>query len=339
MYGFILILSILQTFTKKFIPFLPIIILFIMIAGFRYEVGKDYIPYKNIFTNIQDISDYPLIEPGFKYLVLALKSLDLNYLCIFFIIGLISLLLYYKGIVLQTKYTYFAFFIFYNTYLVTAIYSGLRQGLVMGIFLSLLNNMYKRKISHVLLATVIAVSIHITGILILFAYFIPRKLIIPKKVIIAALYISLLFLFFDVSKYLFDYFPSYIQMKFIDYAKGFDEKINFIRVLQRLLLILPFIYYYDLIKKSHKLKYYFYIYLLGYFIYIIFSFNLAFATKINQFFRVLEIIMFPMLLELIRNKTSKIILFTLIVIWSTSILMLFIGIPENYPYKIWNVFY
>jgi hypothetical protein len=339
MYLFILILSIIQTFTKKFIPFLPIIIMCTMIAGFRNEVGKDYISYKNIFEHIQSLQDYPLIEPGFKYLVLALKSFNLNYLWIFFIIGAISLFFYYRGIVQQTKYTYFAFFIFFNTYIVTAIYSGLRQGLVMGIFLFMLTSLYERKFLHVLISTVIAFSIHITGILILISYLVPKKIVIPKKYIIIALLVSFLFLFIDVSKYLFDYFPLYLQMKFVDYSEAFDEKINLIRVLQRVFLIIPFVYYYDLIvKKSDRLKYFFYIYLIGYFVYIVFSFNLAFATKINQFFRVLEIIMFPMLLELIKSKFNKSFLFILVVVWSTSILFLFITIPENYPYKIWNIF-
>jgi hypothetical protein len=324
---------------RKFLPFFPILLMMILIAGFRYKVGKDYVAYEHIFKNISSIYDFPLIEIGFKYIVLFLKSIELHYLEIFFIMSIITFLLYYKAIVEQTKYTFFAFFLFFNTYMITSVYSGLRQGLAMGIFLFLLNDIYKRNIFKVFLGSIIAFSIHITGILILIIYFIPRNINIKKLYIIVFVICSFIFVYIDISKYFIDYFPLYIQMKFIDYSEDFSEKINIIRVLQRVVLIIPFLIYYDLIlKKSDKLKYFLYIYLIGFFIYMIFSFNLAFATKINQFFRVLEIIMFPMLLELIRNKTNKIILFILIVIWSTLILKLFLSIPENYPYRLWNVF-
>ncbi len=72
--GVLLIFSFLQTFFKKYIPLFPFIILLVLVSGFRYEVGKDYIVYENMFMSINDITDNPLIEPGFKYIILTLKS-------------------------------------------------------------------------------------------------------------------------------------------------------------------------------------------------------------------------------------------------------------------------
>lgn len=308
----------------------------IFITGFRNEVGKDYIVYQNIFDNLEKLDDYPLIEVGFKYIILFLKKLHIDSFGLFFIFGTIALLLYYFAIRLQVKYKIFAFFLFFNTYLVTAIFSGIRQGIVMGIFLLMLNALYNREKYKVLLASLIAFSIHVTGILILLLYFVPKRYVIKLIYIILALFISFIFLYFDISRSIIGYLPDYIQLKFVDYSEAFDAKVNVQRVLQRFLLILPFLFYYKtIIQKSDKLKYFFYLYLIGYFIYIVFSYNLAFATKINQFFRVLEIIMFPMLLELVKNKVNKIILFLLLVVWSSLILLLFLEIPENYPYQIW----
>lgn len=335
-YVFLLIYSYLEVFLKKRTFLFPIVLILMLIAGLRYKVGKDYTAYENIFSNTVSIFDFPLIEPGFKYIIIFLKNYDIDTIGLFFLIGTVTLLIYYFAIAIHVKYKIFSLFLFFNTYLITAVFSGIRQGIAMGIFLLALNALYNKNLYKVFIASMVAFSIHVTGIIILLLYLVPAKYVIKKEYIIIFVLSSFVFLYFDFSNVIAKFFPDYILLKFNDYSQGFDASINLQRVLQRVLLILPFIFYYDLIiKKSDKLKYLFYLYLIGYFIYIVFSNNLAFATKINQFFRVLEIIMFPMLLELLHSKINKIILFVLLVIWSTLILLLFLSIEENYPYHMW----
>ena len=108
---------------------------------------------------------------------------------------------------------------------------------------------------------------------------------------------------------------------------------NLTQVSQRLILLIPLIYYYPELSTDHRFSKLFSIYFFGTLIYFSFGFFGLFVTRINMFFRILEILLIPLLYNKIKNNNQKIIVQFCIMIWCFTIMTWLYYKDAYYPFK------
>lgn len=322
-------------FNKKKVMFSITTIFLILVTGLRYRIGRDYQAYENIFKNLDNLNEFKNMEIGFRFFVIFFKNIGLNYYSLFFIFSVFGLAFIHYGIKKNSYYPMFSYFIFFNTVYPSYFLSGIRQGISMSIFLYLINDMYNKRLLKVIIFSVLAGLIHKSGFFIIVAYFIPRKKIFKKIDLIIFVLISIIiFMHNPFRNFFLNILPSSVNQVIINYSNAFKNDVSILKISQRVLILFPFIFFKDkLDKKIKNFNYVFNMYLFGYFLYILFSFQIDFATRLNQFFRILEIIMFPMLIKITRDRLSKFIFWLFISTWATLLLLSLLRYSVYFPYK------
>lgn len=316
-----------------------LIILFIFIftywAGIRYGIGTDYYNYLNIFQGINSFSDYNYLEPGFRFIVTIVKKLGFSEFSLFFVFAFILLCFMLVGIKKNSKYPVFSIFIFMTVFYIGYVFNGLRQGIAMSLLVFVLKDIELKNFKKVFVYTILGMTIHYSAVFIIIGYFF-NKIIIKKMHYIL---MTIIFMFIVVindfwSDIIIHLMPEYIALKINLYSYNYESEIDLLGIMQRLMIIFPFILYFNFLKRDNdSFEVIFKLYYLGFIFYSIFSFQEVFATRINMYFRILEIILFPYLLTLRINRFEKLFLFLFIIIWATTLYITDLSQPLNYPFR------
>lgn len=329
-FSFVSIFISLDKKIKNIIYFYLIIMLTIM-GCVRDHIGTDYTTYSQIFNSLDSINVNSNIEVGFQFIILFIKHFNSTNVVIFAFIMLISMLFFYKGVFKTSKYPIFSTFIFFSIFYVEYLFNGIRQGLAMCIFLYAITFYYKNDLKCIVLLTFIAMTIHTSGIIIFLGYLL-KNIKISNKEKVFILVIGIIVCFINpFEKILFMIPIDYIHDKLTTYTvSGIYEKFTLFNVLQRVLLLIFLILNSKYIKKNDE--YLFNIYFFGWIFYVLFSFAPIASTRLNMFFRILEIILIPNVLYGMKSK-NKLFNFLIIVLWCSVILISVLRNPYNYPYR------
>lgn len=315
----------------------PIIVITLgIIAGFRYYVGTDYGTYLEIFNGINTINDYSYIEFGFRILILFIKMFTNSAVALFVLMSVLSMLFLYYGIKKLTDKTILSIFIFYGIFYIGYIFNAVRQGFAMCVFLYSIQYFEEKNIVKILICTVIATLIHSSGIYIPIAY-IAYNIKLKDKYYIYILICGLILLLFNPLKQILMHINILgIGEKVRTYMSiNSNDKLGIVSIVQRLVLISLMLMSLRLMKEKDKKI--FNIYILGWIAYTVFSFQGTISTRINMFFRILEIILLPNIIESITNEKYKKYMYLFIILWISVILIVDLRNPANFPYKIVGV--
>ncbi|GKU77026.1 transmembrane protein EpsG [Paenibacillus sp. L3-i20] len=337
----LLVLSLKEITTSRFYSgninklIIGCLLVFSIIAGIRYGIGTDYFNYLEIFNYVNVISDYGYLEPGFRFVIVLIKSLGFSVESLFFFFSFITLFYMFYGIKKTSIYPMFSVFLFITVFYIGYVFNGVRQGIAMALFVYLLIDIEQRNFKKVLLYTIIGLTLHFSAIFIMVGYFFSRLKFSRKSyVILTVLLVVAIFtnhIWTNAFMYLM---PDYIQTKIDIYANGIVGGIDSIGVLQRLLLLILFLIYYNKLKMVNaSFEWIFKLYFLGFVFYAMFSFQEMFATRINMFFRILEIILLPYILCLDINKYKKWSLLIIIIAWATLLFVSQLTHSFNFPFR------
>jgi hypothetical protein len=320
--------------------FFSLLIIFTTIAGIRYGVGTDYFNYLDIFNGIKVFNDYNYLEPGFRFIISSVKGLGFPELSLFFIFSLISLSFLFKGIKENSKYPFFSLFIYIIVFFIGYVFNVFRQGIVMSLFVFLLRDIEQRNFKKILLFSLFGLSIHYSAIFILLSYFF-YKLKISRKmyIVMSIVLITLIATNGYWANLIVEFAPEVLESKISAYMQDFKYGVDFLGVLQRILLLAPLFWYFPALKKSEvSFEGIFKLYFLGFIFYAFFSFQGMLATRLNMFFRILEIVILPYLLVLNIKKYEKYLIFIVIIIWATLLYLNDLRQPSNFPFRtIFNI--
>ncbi|WP_179036748.1 EpsG family protein [Paenibacillus sp. URB8-2] len=327
---------VIQQYSKKQIRFFVFLFIlsFSFLAGIRFGIGTDFFRYLIIFESINHYHDYEYLEPGFRLVVSMLKMMGFSSYSLFFIFSLFTLYFMFEGIRKKSVYPIFSSFIFILVFYIGYVFNGIRQGVVMGIFLYLLKDIEERNYKKVFIFALISISVHTSGIFIFIAYFFYNIMITRRRYFSLTVLLLVIFLtnrYF--SNFVIDIMPNFVKTKLIIYSDNFEVSVDSLGILQRVLLLFPFLFYYPkLIRSNNSFEGLFKLYFLGFILYCIFSFQEMFATRINMLFRVLEIVLFPFLLKLDINKYEKSFIFFIVIIWASLLFLSELKNPANFPF-------
>lgn len=301
----------------------------------RDYIGTDYATYVQIFDFIENININSNIEIGFQFIMIFIKNLLNDHRIMFAFVMIVSMIFFYKGVLKSSEYPIFSTFIFFSVFYVEYLFNGIRQGLTMCIFLYSLKFYKENNIKKILILSIIATSIHSSGIIIFLAYFL-KDIYLSNVQKILILVIGIILCYINPFEKILIMIPiDFIRNKLISYGMSdFYQSFTLTNILQRVLILVFLIFNSKYISKN--IKYIFNIYFLGWVVYFLFSFEPIIATRINMFFRILEIILFPNIIYNMKGK-YKIFSFLLVVLWCSILLLSILKNPYNYPYKMINL--
>ena len=117
------------------------------------------------------------------------------------------------------------------------------------------------------------------------------------------------------------------------YLIKFGDPITLINYLQRLLVIIPLVFFYTKLSDDDKFRKLFPIYFWGCIFYLTFGFLGMLITRINMFFRMLEVILIPILYDRLHGKYQKLFVLTIIMLWGFTVLSWVYFKEAYYPFK------
>lgn len=178
--------------------------------------------------------------------------------------------------------------------------------------------------------------LHTSGIFILIAYLFS-KMKINRLTLLLLLFSSLIIWQYGYSERLFffivKFFPKFLNEILIVYAAKFFEPLILQNILQRFLILIPILYFYPQLSDNNTIETLFPIYYWGTIIYLLLGFWRLFATRINMFFRIIELIIIPILYEKVHGKKQKIFILVIIMGWCFVVLSWVYAKGAYYPFK------
>lgn len=163
------------------------LILITFVFGFRYGFGIDYFSYIEIYDRIGNNWSQEFLEPGFYYLNIITKELNLSVYFIFFISFFVSF--YFISITINrySEFPELSILILFASGLIFFFTSGIRQSIAISICFYSFVHFLDRNLMKFSLFLLLALSFHLSAIIFFPFYFIVR--LKPKRFVLLILFI------------------------------------------------------------------------------------------------------------------------------------------------------
>ncbi|MCU4323685.1 EpsG family protein [Acinetobacter schindleri] len=309
------------------------ILILVLLATFRAaSVGADTSTYTSFFINSPDIFHFDknylsYMEIGFRIYLALIKTFTSNVVIFYLVSSIITIIPVYVGLKkLKLKYSIIGLLFFLLIFYIPYPLNAFRQAVAMALFIYSLQYFYNNEIFKVIIITILAILFHNSGIFILLSYLI-YSLNLKKSIIFSLLLCFLLF---------FIYYFNFIQYLIFNlgnvdsdvYSRTYSESTSIVQYLYRMIFLVLMGFFIFKIENDF-IKKIFLIYFFGFMIFISLSANNMIATRFNMFFRILEVVLFPVVIESINNKFSRIIYFIVVLIIAFSVFYQTSFLPEN----------
>ena len=308
-FSFLLFLCLLQNNENRLRYYYFAGFLLILIAGFRSEdICRDYAEYRRYYEGIKSVGNIYFIEPTFS--LITIFTPGIVWLMLIYATLAITIKLY--GIKQLTEFYFLSLLLYFSGSFILHEMTQIRVGVSAGLLLLCIEPIYNRKFRKFILISFTAALFHYSALIFLPLYFLKKdklnkllySAIIPLSYLLHAIGIhitSLLFLFPTGEA---------IEQKLIIQQQAMlmareIPRINVFNILQllRIVLISVFLWKTSLLQKSNK---YFTI-LFKTYIFSIASFVLfanipVFSFRLSELMGIVEIILVPMVIYILKPK-------------------------------------
>lgn len=318
--------------------FILFIVILSVLAGTRLNVGVDYISYINIFENVNSNLEIRGVEKLFLFIVYTLKN---NYYLknesIFLVFSIINFFLLYRFVIRNLNSNLFiSLFIWYTFYFLRLDMGQFRFELAILICLNLIFYFEKASYIKFLLGVLFSFFIHKTSI-IYFSVLLVKSKILKKKniffIIIFSFFIGKIIISSNVLVLVGNLVNS-LKLKSMVYGKSVYE-VGFSFYQLYIILIFIFLSFYK--TKNFRINLYKNIYNLGVCFYFLFI-NLAiFSDRMSLIFIIIQIVLYPLVINDMRKRNNKIIILLFIIVISSYVFFnsLLNSIETHIPYNSW----
>ncbi|KAA6349612.1 hypothetical protein EZS27_002940 [termite gut metagenome] len=302
--------------SKTNVVYYLICFLLILFTAFRDgESVTDYSAYEILYD-----SDSNFIEPTFIFIRYIVKQFLGNYITIlFFIYAVVAILLKFIAIRQLSPFIYISLIIFIGDLFLQQDFTQIRAAVATSLLLFCIKPLYERNFLQFILYTIIATLFHVSSIMVLFLWFLnPKTINVWRYIIIIIIGYVMAILKIDILGFL-DYVPiEYVQKKFSMYRTAqefgnYEANIFSVLHLTKLCIYLFLLHNVNILLEKNKysiiLLKIMCISLCGL---IFFSQNMAAGIRVTELFGIVNIILFPLLIYLIKPVfLTKIILITI----------------------------
>jgi len=319
----------------------------LIISGFRYDVGTDYMNYirgYNLTANISftEFIESKNIELGF-FLIKKIAYWFNNYQVMFWISTIITLVFAYKAIIRHEDKVSIAFSLMMYLFVIfPSSFNIMRQHIALAIAVYSYRYIFERNFKKFLFFCIIASSFHITALIVLPFYFvvIAEKSITSfakkKKIFYQALIIiaSILFIV-NFSSFINTLSQMGIFERYYMYSTEIDSGLNREIYLKGLILIAVLLYSKKLISYDERNKLYIYFLVIDLIVTFV-GFSNPFTKRIGLYFGITQIFLLPSIIKVMNNKVEKYLGRWAIVLYSIGFFILafyIFKLSHIIPYK------
>lgn len=281
----------------------------VFFAATRYDVGTDwdayYINYKIFYWDV---------EWGYKYLNLIFsKYFEAPYYVFLFFLNALSLYLICKYIKELSGYYIIALLVFYSDLFMYYNLSGIRQAIATSFTCFALIFAVKRNLWLFALFMICAAMFHVTSLIFVFAYFLPRKILNLKTIFIIGIFSYLVVFLINTFVGSIDYLSKkneyYTE---VSEVAGNIQLLFMVGLAKRAIIIIVFLCFIKQLIKYDHLMYFFNVYLIGFIIYAsLYLMSADFGVRLSSYYTILDTILVGNIIYYVRSRTMKILVFIL----------------------------
>lgn len=324
---------------KDLLYFIAFVVL-LLFVGLKIRGGTDFASYESIYngTDLAQLSS-GLIEPLFVILMVIINSVGGSFIAFHFVVSMLNFSIKLTIFKKLTPFLFPALLIYLVGLFWERDNDGIRQGLSISFcYLSLPYLLSNKKIVYFLFILV-AFLIHYSSAVFLISYFLLKVRISDRAVLVLVL-ISLLFPFLGVS--LFDLLLSVVPIpavaiKLSQYADSSVYSANLginLGLIFRFIILCLFINYHHSLKITQEL----YNLLRNGFAFaiilsLLFSNFEILAHRLPYAFREFQIMIVPFFLTIAKGKGNKVVLLTVIFVYSLLLLYRFLSGESSDAYN------
>lgn len=143
----------------------------VLVAGFRYRVGRDYMSYARSFVAVCDGKRGYYKEIGYRFLQIVMSLVTSDYMWMFIACAIIFGAFYYKGIYKNSVNPPMSVALIVSTSLFFSYMNGQRQGLALSVMFYSLTYVFEQDLKKFLICIAIATSLHNSSLVYVIVYF------------------------------------------------------------------------------------------------------------------------------------------------------------------------
>lgn len=307
-----LILSLLSYFEYKgkyfkYLTFKNLSVILTIISIIRFGQGSDYFAYLDIYSVVPPISRFSeaaafeyRVEPTYLFLCSIFKTLDVRFEIFIAIIAIVIMTLIYKFIRDYSKMPITSITIFFALYYLIYVFSAIRQGIAMALFLALgIPFLKDRKYIRFIIVVLIAATMH-SSILIVILLIPIFELNISKKLWGTFIAVALLVMATGLDIKIIGLLPQFLSSRIVVYWG--QMSIPLLAIGNRLVVLLLILYFsskIELDKDTNMMKR---IYIISFILYILTIKSSVISSRISVYMKVFEIIIIPNMVMLLKNQ-------------------------------------
>ncbi|MGY5652787.1 EpsG family protein [Vibrio cincinnatiensis] len=289
-----------------------LVFLLCVFSSLRWNTGTDFPEYISIYNFVPVIMSgdnvfqgYTNIEPGYKLLISISKILDTEvaflFLSCFFSLAPMTLGIIKLNKIVRVGYFY-PLLLYFLVFMISYNFNAMRQAISMGFFVLSLSYMYNKFTYKVFFISIVAFTFHSTGALIGISYLLWRLFDISKRYSFFFLFILLCVFVYFLNPLVYVLNSVGVNLdRWVDKWGG----VEYLSILMRLIILFTMFFPYNLINKDKISSLLFNLYAHGFLVYLALAPVGMMATRFNMFYRVLEILIIPMIIYRMSYKFNK----------------------------------
>lgn len=277
----------------------------IVLTGLRFEVGYDYLNYRDFFTSTPSYLLDRGLEYGFISVVSISNFLGLNYLWLFFSFGILIILMAVRGITLYTDNIRIAFLVFL---LIPGLFlnsfSIIRQSIAIAFIFNSFYYLFHREQKKFYMFVILAVLFHYSALAVI--PFMLMAKAFKKNVFIFALVgipLSLVLSKLNVIDLVFSILLG--GSKFSVYAGIQDGGSSFTKLLVLNVSVIPYLFFTKRMDDMNKSL--LFLVVIGLMLLNVFS-SIGAITRISYYFKIFEIVLLANFVMYFKKGWSQIII-------------------------------
>lgn len=318
------------------IVFWLLAVIMIFMQAFRYGQGIDYWGYRTIYASAPYKRGFPLFwytcwihgEVGFKFLINIFTNLGISATVFYGLFGTTIMIFVIIAIKRYSPYENLSLLLFYPTFYLTYVFSGIRQAMVTAVFLAFgLKLLQKEKYVKYVLVTLLCASVHAMSLI--FLILLPVKWIKEKWVVIGVpvAWVGGLLLALTPLHNIAAELTGIIRLNTVEISLGgLGER-------SLMFAVITGIYWYGE-KKNDRISFFYKIYGIGYLVAVAGMVTAYGSHRITMPLKAVEMILIPMLLAECGRKLYR--QWALYCVVSVSVIMVFKNL--NYYDTNYNMF-
>lgn len=289
-----------------------ITIVLLLLAGLRDKVGADWDAYLYFYQNIEE-SDR--VEIGYALINNAFSELSIPYNFFLLFVNGISLLLMCLFLEKNSRLPVIGALLFFCDLYLYFNLSGVRQAIAISITCYSITYAINKQFGRFLFAIFIAASFHLTALVFIVAYFLPRWRLNLRHLLFFSVAFFCGFYFLQSISNFITLYTLKDAIFYVEYQEKVDNLLGmyYVGIAKRTVLVgAVLVFFVRKITLNPNTRYYFNIYLFGLAIYMsTYMISPDIGVRMSSYFTILEIVIVGHLIYASQKITNRLLIVTL----------------------------